>query len=272
MQLLYTDETNVQARAGEFFVYAGIVVPGETAAQLHEAIEQIRARRAVPKDYVLKFNPGPVAFSHDEFIGLKQDVLEAAAGAEARMLVSAIHHGIVRDKDVDAARRNAINTILYHFNCFLSPGRSNDHGIVLIDRFSDKEIDSHVREKMSTGVTGLPYSSEYRLDRILGCHYSAIGQSHFCSLVDVALGSLRFAINAHGDQTDPKLKTAATLLRILKPLFLPDGTGLVSEISFCLSPKAVKADKYRARYESLKAFLADRDVVLAQEITDQPRY
>ena len=43
----------------------------------------------------------------------------------------------------------------------------------------------------------MPYSDEIKLDRIIGIHYSAIGQSHFTSIVDIGIGSFRFCINEH---------------------------------------------------------------------------
>ena len=51
--------------------------------------------------------------------------------------------------------------------------------IILVDRFSDNKIDGHLREKLSVGLTGMPYCKSMGLDKVLGYHYSAIGQSHF---------------------------------------------------------------------------------------------
>ena len=87
-----------------------------------------------------------------------------------------------------------LNRICYHFNCYLSPIHS--HGLVLIDRFSDTQIDSHLRKKFSTGLTGMPYGDTLKLQNIVGFHYSAIGQSHFGSLIDIVIGSFRYAVTA----------------------------------------------------------------------------
>jgi hypothetical protein len=42
MYLLYTDETNLDPREGDFFVYGGIAVPAENAGALSNRIEALR--------------------------------------------------------------------------------------------------------------------------------------------------------------------------------------------------------------------------------------
>ena len=69
-----------------------------------------------------------------------------------------------------------------------------------------------------------------------------------------------------------KLQTAAKVLRILEPLFFREPVNsAVHEISFFFSPKVVKVDKYRRRYEALKAFLAKHGVDTAQPIITERR-
>jgi len=56
LYLLYTDEVNVNPDNTEFFVYAGIAIPGDRAGQLSADIEKLRAKFGYrPKD-ILKFN------------------------------------------------------------------------------------------------------------------------------------------------------------------------------------------------------------------------
>ena len=185
------------------------------------------------------------------------------------LLTSLILHNVATSPD--DARRKEINRVCYHFNCFLN--RANTHGLVLVDRFEDKQIDAHLREKFSVGVTGLPYSPELRLERIVGFHYSAIGQSHFGSIVDIALGSLRFAINAFARDDAQRLPTARLLLGLLSPLFLRENDrGNVSELSIFFSPKVIKVDRYRAIYEGVKTFFAESGITTDQQITDVRTY
>jgi hypothetical protein len=210
LHLFYCDETNLERRAGDFLIYGGLMIDGATAVDFSAAMDELRARHKVPRDYHLKFNPSPAGFSHPQFIALKREVLELAARFGARLVVYVILHDIATSPD--EARRNGINTVCYHFDCILN--RVGGAGLVLIDRFNDagNAVDAHLRDKFTIGLTGMPYSAEMRLSNIVGFHYSAIGQSHFPSIVDVALGSLRFAINAHTRAQAAHLATANTLL------------------------------------------------------------
>ncbi|WP_375172717.1 hypothetical protein [Pseudooceanicola sp.] len=271
MHLFYCDETNLEERAGDFLIYGGLIIDGATAKEFSAAIDEMRTRRGVPRDYQLKFNPGPEAFTHEQFIALKQEVLQLTAHFGARLVVYTILHDVASNPDI--ARRNGINTVCYHFDCILN--RLGGAGLVLIDRFNDEgnAIDAHLRDKFTVGITGLPYSPEMRLANISGFHYSAIGQSHFPSIVDVALGSLRLAINAHTRQMAGLLGTANTLLGLLSPLFWrQNDSDPVPELGFQFSPKVIRATRYREKYLGLKDFLARAGIVTYQEITDQRTY
>ncbi len=91
---------------------------------------------------------------------------------------------------------------------------------------------------------------------------------HFCSIVDVALGSLRFAINAFATQHERQLESTPALLALLSPLMYRDTAGTtVHEIGFWLSPENVKSDAYRAQYVALAKFFADHGLALGQAST-----
>jgi hypothetical protein len=263
VHLLYCDESNLRPRENAFFIYGGIAMDGESARQLHEAIRNLREEKHIDPSFHLKFNPRPENLSHEEFAALKQCVIEAAVKEHCALLVTVILHDIASSPD--EARRNEINRAVYHFNCLVS--RRNDYGMVLVDRFSDSQIDAHLREKFSIGVRGLPYTDPLRLDRIMGYHYSAIGQPHFGSVVDIVLGSFRYAVNAHALADSPRLATASRLLAMISPLFLRNQhTEMVEQISLFFSPRTVRIDSYRRRYAGLKRFLSQHGIVAEQEI------
>lgn len=270
MHLLYCDESNMEERSGDFLVYAGIAIPPASAKALSEDIEACRGNMGIPRDFPMKFNPGPDELSHSEFITLKQTVLKKAAEHGVRLFAYVVLHDIARKTGLDEARRNGVNAVLYHFDCYLN--RKRDTGLVLLDRFNDEgnKIDGHVREKVAVGVTGLPYSKEKRLRNLIGVHYSAIGQSHFCSLVDIVVGSLRFAINVHTRDQVKFEKTAGALLNLLGPLFFREegefASEKVSEIGFQFSPKSVRLDHFREKYLGLHGFLASHGVICDQSI------
>lgn len=247
------------------------MISADAAASLSSDIERIRSDANLPRDFRLKFNPKPDSLSHQDFIAVKQAILQSAAKHDVGLLAYAILHGI--SKDPDEARRFGINTVCYHFDCCLR--RTDSYGVVLLDRFNDNgnKIDGHLTEKFSIGLTNMPYGGEYRLNNILGLHYSSVGQSHFTSLIDIAVGSLRHAFNTHTRRNAGHREGALALLRLLSPMFIRNsGSELVSELGMLLSPKIIKSDRYREQYQSLKAFLAEGGVNLAQEITAERRY
>lgn len=267
MHLLYCDETNFQKVSGDFFVYGGLAISSAAAGQLTSEIERIRRVMNVPRDYLLKFNPGPEGFSHDEFIQLKRGVIQAAIQNECRLLVNLLLHDVARSSDI--ARRNGINTLAYHFDCYLN--RPKVPGLMLIDRFNDKQIDDQLRSKLVVGLTRqLPYGKELRLNHIVGYHFSAIGQSHFSSVVDVVIGSLRFAINAFTQKNDAHSKSAGEILRQLAPLFYREEgvspSNVVHPISLWFSPKEVRVPAYRARYLAIKSHPAEHGIVATQSV------
>jgi hypothetical protein len=269
MHLLYCDETNLQQRNNEFFVYGGVSIEAKAALSLSQAIDKIRLDAGIPKDFILKFSPGPANLTHQQFTAVKQEIIEAARSHGCLFLTSVILHNVATSPE--DARRNAINTICFHFDCYLN--RPESHGLVLIDRFDDRQIDGHLREKFSTGLTGMPYSNEMRLDRIIGFHYYAIGQSHFGSVIDIMLGSFRFAVNAFTRNEAGSLPTANAILAQLAPMFLREGTdNRVSELSLFFSPKIIRSPTYLALYESLRQFLAQAGIVATQEITNARAY
>jgi len=265
MHLLYCDETNLSPSEHDFFIYGGVVIPPGAAKPLHDAVEQIRRRHHVPENFLLKFNPRPDTLAHDDFIQVKQAILETAAEHSCQLIVSLILHNIAASPDI--ARRNEINRVLYHFECLLN--RETSHGLVLIDRFSDTQIDAHLRERFAVGVRGLPYTDPMRLERIVGYHYSAIGQSHFGSVVDIVVGSFRFAVNSHSSNDTNRLASAVRLLDLVGPLFIRSAPDLkVDELSLFFSPKVITVDRYRGKYAALRDFLAEHGVDSRQEITD----
>lgn len=270
MYLLYSDETNLEPADNVFFIYGGLVISPDRSKQLSDDIQEIRDNKSIPNDFQLKFNPGPEHLSHEEFIELKQNVIQKAVENGCVLLVSMIHHGIATSPE--DARRNEINRIAYHFHCLLN--RYDSPGLMLIDRFSDSQIDAHLRDKFSYGIRDLPYSDVMRLHRILGYHYSAIGQSHFGSIVDIVICSLRFAVNAFSRNQVHHLETASRLLSLIEPLFFKSeiNDSLKSELSLFFSPKIIRAPSYRELYQELKDFLASNGIEAEQEITDQRIY
>ena len=269
MFLLYTDESNLEPSVNTFFIYGGVAISSEKAKVLSDAVQSIREEFSIPSTYLLKYKPKPPGLDHPRFNECKQRIIQAAIDNECLLLISLIHHRVARSPDT--ARRTEINRFAFHYNCLL--GRKQSFGLMLIDRFSDTQIDAHLREKFSVGLRGLPYSDSYRLERILGYHYSACGQSHFGTVVDIIICSFRFAVNAYCRNERSNLPTASALLSLLSPLFfIEEGETRVSELSLFFSPKIIRASALRQEYENLKQFLTSNGITAAQEITNQRLY
>ena len=256
MHLLYTDEANINPVEENFFIYGGVSIPGDEAGPLSEEISTIRADLGYKPADLLKSNTNerPGHISPGVHTEAKCRLIHAAAKHGVRLFASFILHKVATTPD--EARRNEINRIVFHFHSFLV--REDDHGLALIDRFDDSlgPIASHLREKSAVGLVGMPFSDTIELPRILGYHMASIGTSHFCSLVDVVIGSLRYAVN-NRQETGRKLDVAKTLIEQLAPLCVQSPYGGVDRISISFSPQAIRVPAYLEIYEDLHRFLAD---------------
>jgi hypothetical protein len=251
VHLLYTDETNVDPATSDFFAYAGVAIPGESAGQLSHRIDVVRAANGYGPNDLLKFNTRerPAHVTPDAHKEVKRQLLAEAANHGVKLFCSFILHRVATSPE--DARLNEINRILLHFNYYLT--RVQDYGLVLIDTFQDNSVLGFLRQKFSVGLKGLPYSRNYRLDRVLGLHLASIGSSHFCSIVDVALGSLRYSINSRNDPHHQNV--CQTLLTQLSPLLLRTPGGKAEELSVFFSPKTIRAPSYLKEYQNLHAYL-----------------
>jgi hypothetical protein len=269
LHLLYADEVNVSPNDSEFFVYGGISIPGNRAGQLSDDIEVLRVKFGYrPKD-ILKFNTRerPRHIKSEVHAEIKREIMKVIAHCEVKLFASFILHNIAK-KGPEEARRQEINRICFHFNGFLH--RVGGHGLVLVDTFNDGQRDTILREKFSIGLKDLPYSPTLRLNRILGFHLASIGTSNFCSAIDIALGSLRFAINCRMDAN--KYEIAMTLLKQIEPLCLRTDFGQVDELSLFFSPKIIKVPPFQETYRALQQMLTEAGMEPAQEITDERNY
>lgn len=265
MRLMYCDESNLEERTGDFLVYGGAIINAEQALVLSSQIETLRTNSGVRRGERLKFLPAPTGLDHHQHLTLKQEIINAAITAGVRLVICLTLHDLATSPD--DARRNGINTICYHYDCMLR--QQNESGLVLIDRFTDNQIDAHLIEKFSVGITGLPHTPRYQLERILGYHYSAIGQSHFTSLIDILVGSFRFAINAHTRAQTGNANSARSILRLLEPMFHRSTANQhVSELSLMFSPKNIRSAAYYAKYISLQNWLTECGIDTEQLITN----
>lgn len=264
MQIMYCDESNLEERLGDFLIYGGVIVPAANSHALSQAISTLRAEAGIAKDAQVKFNPPVEPLDHHGYRDFKQALIMAAIEHGCRFLGYAVLHDLARNPDV--ARRFGVNTLCWHFHCALN--RIDQPGLVLIDRFNDagNEIDGHLRDKMNNGVF-LPHRGHVELSRIVGFHYSVIGQAHFTSLSDILVGSLRWAVNVHCRGQAEFRNSAIALLNLMSPLFWrEEGAEQVPDIGFCLSPFSVRVRHFHDRYVGLQNFMREAGIPLSQII------
>jgi hypothetical protein len=268
MYLLYTDEVNTEP-SKDFFVYAGVSIPGENAGIISQEIDRLRLEYGYrPKD-ILKFNTveRPTYISPEQHRNIKKEVIEIVGKHKVKLFSSFILHKI--STSPEDARLKEINRVCYHFDCFLNHKKSK--GLVLIDPFQDRRLRDHLCEKFSIGIMGLPYTPVSRLQNILGFHIAYIGTSNFCSLVDIVLGSLRYAVNNRENKTTKGV--AKTLISQLEPLCIREEISKkVSELSIFFSPKIIKEPSYRLEYIKLHAFLKEGGIEPSQYPSDTRSY
>lgn len=256
MHLLYCDESNMEEKAGDFLLYGGVIVPAESSLALSNEISAIRKRGRIAATERVKFSPPPKGLSHAEYIEVKQAIIRAAVDHGAMFIAYAVLHDL--SKGAETARCWGINTLCTHFNWILN--RLGGPGLVLVDRVNNvgHPVDDLLREKVAIGVTGLPFGGEMKLANLVGYHYATIGQSHFTSLSDILVGSLRFAINAHCRNVDGNRASAIQIIQLINPLFFRErGGSKVPDLGLAFRPKSIKAPKYVELYGSLRAFLAE---------------
>lgn len=264
MKFIYCDETNMEMRDGDFLIYGGLTVGADQFLALSTAIWEIREKYSVARDEKLKFNPGPKHLTHQQFINLKSELIAAAVEYNCEFLVYHVLHDLV--KGTDLARRNGINEICLNFSYLL---KSEDTcGLILLDRFNDagNKIEGHLSEKFSIGLKGLPYTDEFRLERVVGLHYSAIGQSHLPSLADIIIGSYRFALNAHCRNKPEMHKSAGLILQALKPLFPTSSDATyIPRTAISFSPLEIRVPNFKKKYLEAIAFLRNNGLNVLQD-------
>ena len=263
MQIFYCRDSELDARPGDFLIYGGLVLDGVHAPALSRAVDDIRERAHIGHSFRLGFNARPEDRSQEEFAALKQKLIEAAVSHGAKLIASVILHDVA--KNPDAARCSGLVSAYRQFDRLLD--RFQGPGLMLIERCDDggARIAAHLIHKFSTGSSGLPYSPEIRLYNLPDHHYTAYGQSHFPSLVDMAIGSLRVALNACTASVQANIDTARYHLGLVAPMFYrePD-EARISEVSLLVGRGALQPGQYRAQYQSLRDFLAQAGIDMVQ--------
>jgi hypothetical protein len=267
MYLLYTDETNTDPKQSDFFVYGGVAVKTEEAADICNHIAAIRTKYRYGPGDLLKFNTKqrPTHVTPDAHRAVKQELMQMAAKYDVKLFSSMVLFDIAGN--CEKGRRFGINSVCAHFHRFLE--RRLDFGLMLIDTFKEAELREIIKEKWAVGLKDMPYSKTMGLTRILGYHVAMISSSHLCSLTDIILGALGCVINYRQDES--KAELVSTLVKQIVPFCIMEN-GRVSDWSLFFSPKVIKAPPFLSRYQHLKNFFGQHGLPPLQPITDERYY
>lgn len=124
-------------------------------------------------------------------------------------------------------------------------------GIVFVDRFNDEGnlIDAHLRRKFAVGLEGEGLlTNPLPLRRVVGLHYTTIGQSHLTSLIDIILGTYRTAFNIYSRQEEQSYALAKDIFEFIAPLFQRAEGNCIPRVAISFSPLEVRAPVYRRKY------------------------
>ncbi|MGC4111769.1 MAG: hypothetical protein QM747_15395 [Nocardioides sp.] len=259
MYWLFTDETNTTDKDGDFFIYGGVIVTPEMAGNLHDAVEQIRHKYGFRDGDQFKFQTKsrPRHVTLDDFSAAKAEANRALLDHGAIVMIYVVLHDLARSKTIETMTEWALNSLLYHFDVnFLR--QKNDFGAVCIDRLDPKQAYSYMRETFAHGVA-FPNGSRVKLGRVIHYSMSSDGASHLSSLTDIALGSVRYAVNfatGQGNETVAR-KVLQPVAAAMWHQVAPDGTHKVGGYGFLQYPKTINAPSYRARYDALVKSLGD---------------
>lgn len=195
MHLLLTDETNTRPTSGIlFFIYGGLLFPVEVLCQLDDRIAGIRDQTGFRPGDELKFNSAtrPAYVTVSDHARAKDAVIRLCIELGCKFIAHVIHHGIIKNQDLDQQVEWAANLVIGRFHTYLA--QANDSGICIVDNLPSKKQFRYLSEKFVVGLC-LPTGRTVPLPRIKLYASTCINASHANSAMDIVLGTFRYCIN-----------------------------------------------------------------------------
>ncbi len=258
MILLYCDETSLEPNQGAFFIFGGLSVPSENAVALsHKFSELLRKHGydpikspAHPQPLKFSVKKLPEGVTPETVKSLKREVPALAAASGCHLHVTAILHDVALKKQ---KRHWQLNLLLRCFEAVLE--REKKYALVVIDHYEDNEVQTLRSLMQERFLLGLRYpGGEFPLTNVVGFAEGCIGSSHFASILDVALGCVRYGVNKR--ENDKERQTGRILLEQVSPLFPREKEGKVSGLHFSFAPESVYPPM-RRKYRELADYLAE---------------
>lgn len=244
---MYADEADQDGKR-EYLIYAGVFIPVTEAASLSRSIESIRFKSGFKTRDDLKFSSGtkPESITREQHTEAKSKILEAALTHKCVVCCYVTPHSIAKGSTHEDRLKFGINTLLQKFDEFLRSVRA-DGGIAFFVATRDFRQDRYLREVQTEG---LKFSDQRkRLSKVLAIHQSMDGQSHFTSLADIIVGSLRFVFN-EPDKDKVGVALMKQLSRILWAEVDKAGVRRLGEKGICIRPKKISVIGYSADIQS----------------------
>lgn len=254
---LHVDETNATIGDGPFFIFGGLILTPDQAANIHGDMEEIRQRFHFRDTDSFKFQTAarPPQVSIDDFALAKHKAIQILIHRRVPMVVYVVLHKIAVGT-VEENSRKALNVLLSHFNFrYLTP--VDGLGMVTVDRLSGSSAFENMQERFSEGVV-LPGGRQERLNSIMHVSFSADRMSHLASLVDISLGSFRYCVNTAFGQG--KAQIAAEMMSSLgRALWHEDIDGVhqIGGRGYLAYPRDVRSPVFRSEYERLSLRLSE---------------
>lgn len=252
MYLLQADETNVEASQGNFFIYGGVVLPVSRLRDVHDAVERVRKKYGFAAEDQFKFNTHtrPAEMSVADWTAAKAEVLERASELDVDLIIYVVHHGIAAGADAGTRMSYALNALIAHFDLrYLS--EKGSHGIVSLDRLDEAFGYGYLRSRFQSPLD-LPDGRSPSLERVLHYSMTCDGASHVSSLVDIAIGAVRYCVNtAAGKGRDD---VAQKMFPAIAQLMWHKMRGDVMKVGgygFLMYPKVIRSPFYKEQYDEL---------------------
>lgn len=261
MYWLFTDETNVTNKDGDFFIYGGLVMTGDQMLALNSEVVAIRKKYGYTDGDQFKFQTAarPTQVSVADCTAAKAEALAALEKHGALVMMYVVLHELARNQSVSTMTEWALNSLVAHFDKRFLRERG-DVGAVCIDRLDPKVGYAYMKRSFSDGVT-LQDDRSVKLDRVIHYSMSCDGASHMSSLTDIALGSMRYAVNyACGKGNEEAARSIMIPLSRAMWAKHHDGTRQVGGYGFLKYPKEIRSARYQERYDALVATLTDLGV------------
>jgi hypothetical protein len=207
MYIFLCDETNIKpSQDVKFFIYGGLLFQIEQIRQLDESIAAIRKEAGFRKGDEFKFNTAtrPSYVSPEQHAIAKDKVVLKCRELECRFIVHVIHHGVIKNQELDQQVEWAANLVIGRFHSFLL--EKNDYGICILDNLPIRKQFKYLSEKYCHGLI-LPRGIEIPLPRIKLFATTCINASNISSAMDIVLGCFRYCIN-----NPPNIKAAKKMM------------------------------------------------------------